>query len=139
VFIIGRLVSPLQRWLHRVSGGRISLTGAPVLLLTTTGRKTGLARTVPLFFVRDGDQFVVCNVTPPSERTNPWTLNVRANPRVLVQVKDDSITCLAREATAAEIDRLWPELIGIWPAYERFFEQGGTRSIFLLKPAGDTR
>ena len=137
VFIIGRVVSPGQRWLYRASGGRISLTGrAPALLLTTTGRKTGQPRTVPLFFIRDGQRIVVCNVTPPFERTNPWTLNLRANTRATVQIRGDIIQCQAREATGSEIDRYWGELIRIWPAYQLFFEQGGSRSIFILEPTG---
>ena len=54
VLVVGRVVSPLQRALYRASGARLSLTGrAPVLLLTTTGRRTGLPRTVPLFYVHD--------------------------------------------------------------------------------------
>lgn len=135
VRIIGRVVSPVQRWLYRLSGGRVSLTGrAPILLLTTTGRKTGRPRTVPLFFVRDGPNIVVCNVTPPFERTNPWTLNLRADPTAWVQIGGDRFPCEAREATAPEVDRLWGHLIRIWPAYQRFYNQGGKRSIFLLEP-----
>ena len=81
VLVIGRVVSPLQRQLYRRTGGRLSLTGrAPVLLLTTTGRRTGRARTVPLLYLRDGDRVVICNVNPGFERPNPWILNLRAQP-----------------------------------------------------------
>lgn len=67
VLVIGRVVSPLQRRLYRSSGGRLSLTGrAPVLLLTTTGRRSGKARTVPLLYLRDGDRVVICNVNQPT-------------------------------------------------------------------------
>jgi deazaflavin-dependent oxidoreductase (nitroreductase family) len=86
VLAIGRLISPAQRRLYRSTGGRLSLTGrAPVLLLTTTGRRTGIERTVPLLYLRDGDRLVVCNVNPGFERTNPWVLNLRAHPRARVQ------------------------------------------------------
>ena len=72
VFAIGRIVSPLQRELYRRTGGRLSLTGrAPVLLLTTTGRRTGKARTVPLLYIGDGDRLVICNVNPGFERPTP--------------------------------------------------------------------
>ena len=81
VLAIGRIVSPLQRELYRRTGGRLSLTGrAPVLLLTTTGRRTGKARTIPLLYVRDGDRLIVCNANPGFERPNPWVLNLRAEP-----------------------------------------------------------
>lgn len=82
VLAIGWVVSPLQRQLYRRTGGRFSLTGrAPVLLLTTTGRRTGKARTVPLLYLRDGNRVVICNVNPGFERPNPWVLNLRAQPR----------------------------------------------------------
>lgn len=137
VTLIGRVVSPLQRWIYKLTGGRLSLTGrAPVLLLTTRGRKTGRARTVPVFYLRDGERIIVCNATPPFERTNPWTLNLRATPDASVQIRNNIIQCRAREATNDEIARYWPALIEIWPAYRRFFEQGGKRSIFVLEPTG---
>jgi hypothetical protein len=72
VLAIGWVVSPLQRQLYRRTGGRFSLTGrAPVLLLTTTGRRTGKARTVPLLYLRDGNRVVICNVNPGFERPQP--------------------------------------------------------------------
>ncbi len=135
VFVIGQLVSPLHRWLYRLTGGRISLTGrAPVLLLTTTGRRTGKQRTVPVFYVRDGERLVVCNVTPPSERANPWTLNLRATPYASVQIRDRTIRCRAHPATDHELTRYWPELTEIWPPYQRFVDEGGEQSVFVLDP-----
>jgi deazaflavin-dependent oxidoreductase (nitroreductase family) len=136
VLAIGRVFSPLQRWLYRTTGGRISLTGpAPVLLLTTTGRRTGLQRTVPLLYVRDGVRLVICNVNPGFERPNPWTLNLRAEPRAQVQVGREILTMTAREASDEELDQYWPRLKEIWPAYETFYARGGQRSIFILEPA----
>jgi F420H(2)-dependent quinone reductase len=77
---IKHVVTPLQLLLFRHTGGRLSLTGrAPVLVLTTTGRRTGELRTVPAFYLRDGDRYALCNVRPPNERMNPWVLNVLAN------------------------------------------------------------
>ena len=135
VLFIGRVVSPLQKRLYQLSRGRLSLTGrSPVLLLTTTGRKTGKARTVPLFYLRHGERFVVCNVTPPGERLNPWPINLRANPLASVQIRGETIRCSARQATASEITKCWPALTEIWPAYQRFLDQGGQRSIFILEP-----
>src|SRR5262245_39323809 len=85
---IGRVVSPLQRQLYRSTGGRFSLTGsAPVLLLTTIGHRTGRGRTVPLLYLRDGGRLVVCNVNPGFERTNPWVVNLRAQPNARAQIR----------------------------------------------------
>ena len=138
VWAIGHVVSPLQRRLLLASGGRLSLTGKlPILLLTATGRRSGQPRTIPLIYVRDGDDLVVCNVRPPAERPNPWPLNVRANPHVSVRIKGSGQERVAREARADEIERYWPLLVRTWPAYERFFDETHERSIFVLERAGD--
>jgi F420H(2)-dependent quinone reductase len=135
VLAIGRVVSPLQRWLYIKSGGRVSLTGrVPVLLLTTTGRRTGLARTVPLLYTGEGDRLVVCNVNPSFERPNPWILNLRADPCARVQLRRDVFDVTAREASAEEVERYWPRLMRIWPAYQAFYDKGGKRSVFILQP-----
>lgn len=130
---IGNVVSPLQRRLLMLTKGRVSLMGKrPVLLLTTTGRRSGRLRATPLFYVRDGNAFVVCNVRPPTERPNPWPLNVRADPAVSVTIGGKTEHRTAREATPEEINRLWPRLVAVWPPYERFYAQTHERSIFLL-------
>jgi deazaflavin-dependent oxidoreductase (nitroreductase family) len=139
VLLIGRLISPLHRWLYRTTKGRVSLTGrAPVLLLTTIGRRTGRRRTVPLFYVRDGALLVVCNVNPGLERPNPWTMNLLANERASVELRGTTLSVDARLAEIEEIDRYWPQLVALWPAYERFYEQGGKRTLFVLTPADTT-
>lgn len=135
VLLIGGIVSPLQRRLLRATGGRLSLTGrAPVLLLTTRGRRTGKPRTVPLLYVRDGDQLVVCNVNPGFEQPNPWTLNLRADAHAGVEVGRETFQMTAREASEAELARYWPRLTRIWPAYQAFYDEGGRRSVFVLTP-----
>lgn len=135
VLAIGRVVSPLQRRLYRSTGGRFSLTGrAPVLLLTTTGRRSGRARTAPLLYLRDGDRVVICNVNPGFERPNPWVLNLHAQPRARVQIGRDTIMVRARPASGNELDRYWPGLAKLWPAYQVFYDRGGKRSVFVLEP-----
>jgi deazaflavin-dependent oxidoreductase (nitroreductase family) len=134
VWAIGHVVSPLQRRLLVATRGRISLTGKlPVLLLTATGRRSGRRRTIPLIFLRDGDDLVVCNVRPPSERPNPWPLNVRANPNVSVRIAGVTEQRVAREARGQEAEKYWPLLVDTWPAYERFFADTHERAIFVLQ------
>jgi F420H(2)-dependent quinone reductase len=138
VLAIGRIVSPLQRQLYRRTGGRLSLTGrAPVLLLTTTGRRSGQARTVPLFYLRDGGRLVICNVDPGFERPNPWVLNLRAAPHAQVQVGRDTAGVRARPASEDELDGYWPRLTKMWPACQDFYDKGGQRSVFVLEPQRD--
>ncbi len=130
-------VSPLDRWLYRRTGGQRVSTGrplGPLLLLTTTGRRTGMERTTPVFYLRDGDRLVVCNVNPGFERPNPWTLNLRANPVARVQVGPVSGVYQAREASEAEVERYWPDLVKVWPAYQTHYDRSGQRLVFLLEP-----
>lgn len=112
VWAIKNVVAPLQVLLHRFTGGHLSLTGrAPVLLLTTIRRRTRKLRTVPVYYLRDGDRYVVCNVRPPRERTNPWVLNLLANPQVRLGVRGLTLEGRARRADEIEIDRYWPRLV----------------------------
>lgn len=87
VRVIGGLISPFQRWVIRTTRGRVTLTGKPVLLLTAIGRRSGQPRTVPLLYLHEDGNFIVCNVRPPGERRNPWPLNVRAHPEVTIGIK----------------------------------------------------
>jgi deazaflavin-dependent oxidoreductase (nitroreductase family) len=136
VWAIKHVVAPLQLAILRYSNGRVSLTGrAPVLLLTTTGRRTGKPRTVPAFYLRDGDGYVVCNVRPPHERVNPWVLNLLANPRVRLTLHGVTVEGLARRAEQSETDRYWPELLQLWPAYGSFRDAEGDLSVFVVEAA----
>ena len=140
VWTIKRIVSPLQRRLLQLTGGRVSLTGrAPVLLLTTTGRRSGKERTTPLLYLRDGERVVVCNVNPGFERPNPWTLNLRASPEARVRIGGHSMPCRAREATPSEVDRYWPQFVKLWPAYQAFFDRSGQRTLFVLEETNEWR
>ena len=137
VWLIKHLISPLDRRLYRLTGGRILSTGrplGPVLLLTTKGRKTGEDRTNPVFYLRDGERLVLCNVNPGFERPNPWTLNLRANPLARVQIGHETRTYMARQATEDELEKYWPRLVEIWPAYQAHFDKSGKRIVFVLEP-----
>jgi hypothetical protein len=71
----------------------------------------------------------VRSTAPGFERPNPWVLNLRAQ----VQIGRDSITVRARPASGNELDRYWPRLAQLWPAYQTFYDRGGKRSVFVLE------
>jgi len=138
VWVIKYVISPFQRWIFRTTGGRfLSNVGSSreVVLLTTKGRRTGKDRTIPVFYLRDGEDIVICNVTPEFERTNPWVINLRSNPIAQIQIGSDTALYHAREATNDEIYSLWPQLVKLWPAYQVYLERGGQRTIFILQRA----
>lgn len=137
VWVIKHIVSPLDRFVYRLSGGRRTISrgaGSEVALLTTTGRKSGQPRITPVFHLCDGERVILCNVNPGFEKTNPWVLNLRANPIATVQAGGESRRFLARAASDVEVARYWPQLIALWPAYQVHFERSGERSIFILEP-----
>jgi len=126
VWFIKQVVAPLDRRLYRWTNGRCLTSGrplAPTLLLTTTGRKTGQPRTTPVFYVRDGRRIILCNVNPGFERSNSWTPNIRANPVVQIQIGAHTEHRRAREAAPEETAQYWPQLVLMWPAYQRHFEK----------------
>ena len=93
----------------RANGGKVGgpFEGAPLLLLHTTGAKTGRTRVKPLAYRRDGDRLVVFG-TKGGAPTNPeWYYNIRANPRVTVEVGSDRFEADARVAPPDERDRIW--------------------------------
>jgi F420H(2)-dependent quinone reductase len=141
-WFIKHVVSPLDRWLYQATSGRCVAIGrplGPLLLLTTTGRRTGVERTTPVFYLRDGERLVVCNVNPGFERPNPWTLNLRANATARVQIGKVRSIYQAREASQAEVDRYWPHLVAVWPAYQTFYDRSGQRLVFVLDPRESSR
>ena len=123
---------------YRVSGGRIGATfrGAPTLLLDTVGRTSGKRRTNPLIYAADGDDLVIVASKGGSHKHPAWWLNLRANPRTTVQVGGERREVVAREASGAERERLWPRVVEVWPDYEAYQRRTKrTIPVIVLSPA----
>jgi F420H(2)-dependent quinone reductase len=134
---LSRFVLRLAMWLHktlyRASGGRIGgRRGAvPILLLTTTGRRTGKRRTVPLQYLADGETLVVVASNGGRPANPSWFHNLRAQSRVEVEIGRERRAMQAREATAEERGRLWPAVVGLWSGYADY-QRGTAREIPLV-------
>ena len=104
---------------YRASGGKVGgrMGKAPVLLLTTTGRRSGKRRTAPLLYLRDGDALAIVASKGGDPRHPGWFLNLRERPDVEVEVGGTRERRRARVATEAERARLWPQLVEIFPRY----------------------
>lgn len=110
-------------WMYRRNGGEgmgSTFQKSPVALLTTTGRKTGEPRVSPLLFLRDGDRVILVASRGGSDKNPMWYLNLKANPAVKVQIKQEVLDLTARDATDAERDRYWPRLVQMYPAFEDY-------------------
>jgi deazaflavin-dependent oxidoreductase (nitroreductase family) len=94
-----------------------------LLLLTTTGAKTGQPRTTPMMFHPDGDRLLVVASNIGAPRHPDWYLNLAANPRVTVEVGDERYEAEARTAEGAERDRLWSMLKQTYPFFAEHEKQ----------------
>jgi deazaflavin-dependent oxidoreductase (nitroreductase family) len=135
-----RILPPVDRWLLRRTRGRRSVSSQldlPCLLLTTTGRKSGQARTQPLLYINDGDGYVVIGSNWGQQHHPAWTANLLADPSATVTVADRVVAVHAVLATGTERERLRELLIGMWPAYQTYERRAAGRElrIFRLGPA----
>jgi deazaflavin-dependent oxidoreductase (nitroreductase family) len=117
-----RVTGRVHTVLYRLTGGRIgqSAGGITNLLLTTTGRKSGEPRTVPLAYMEDQGRFVVVASNGGSDKPPGWWVNLRHQPAATVEVGTRTIPVLARETTDAERLRLWPRLKQANPFYGQY-------------------
>jgi deazaflavin-dependent oxidoreductase (nitroreductase family) len=94
--------------------------GVPTLLLTTTGRKSGEKRTIPIIFNMDGENFFLIASKGGAPAHPVWFLNLEANPNAVVQVKGEKWEVKARVAESPERERLWDIALVGWPQYNLY-------------------
>jgi len=92
--------------------------GVPTLLITTTGRKTRLARTTPLIFSRDGDDYVVVASKGGAPSHPNWYVNLTDKPDAEIQVLGEHLRVRARTASPEDKARLWRIVTAQWPNYD---------------------
>jgi deazaflavin-dependent oxidoreductase (nitroreductase family) len=129
--------------LLRVTGGRVSsVYPVPTMLLTTTGAKTGLQRTLPLVYLPDDPGLILVASNLGGEHHPGWYHNLIANPNVEVLAGDDSGSYMAAEITdAARRERAWAVVLSANPTYAYCKAHAGNKTIPLirLKRSGPTR
>jgi deazaflavin-dependent oxidoreductase (nitroreductase family) len=92
--------------------------GVPILLLTTTGRKSGQSWTTPLIYARDGDDYLVVASMGGAPQHPNWYRNLLAQPAARIQVRADHVEVTARTAADDEKPRLWQIVTRQWPNYD---------------------
>ncbi|MEJ7842438.1 MAG: nitroreductase family deazaflavin-dependent oxidoreductase [Rubrobacter sp.] len=133
-----------QKWatkihasLFRATGGKVGgrLVGSPVLLLVTTGRKSGLQRTTPLLYLDDGDRHVIVASNGGAAKHPVWWLNLRANPEATVEIGGRKTRVRATEAQGEERARLWRRLVLMYGPYESYQKKTDREiPVILLEP-----
>lgn len=117
------LVSRLHVVLYKASGGRVGghlAKTAPVLLLTTTGRKSGKRRTTPLLYVKDADRYVIVASVGGAPKNPAWYLNLRSNPAAAIQVGGRKLAVTAETAGPDDRARLWAAVTQMYAGYDAY-------------------
>jgi F420H(2)-dependent quinone reductase len=129
-----RVIPAMHLAVFRASNGRYGskLAGQDMLLLTTTGRRSGKKRTVPLLYVPDGDTYVVIGSNWAGPKHPLWVGNLLANPEASVQVGPERRTVTARVASGAQRERLWKLVTRQYSEYHEYARRIGDRREIAL-------
>jgi deazaflavin-dependent oxidoreductase (nitroreductase family) len=139
-WFFARTLMRADRLVYRLSNGRSTLAeqtaGLPVVMLTTTGARTGRARTVPVLGIEDGEAVIVLGTNYAQERAPAWTYNLRANPDAAVAVKGRERELTAREIVeGAEREVCWSKGAAVYPGFLEYRSRlSRTAPIFRLEP-----
>jgi deazaflavin-dependent oxidoreductase (nitroreductase family) len=137
-----RFASQTHLFWYRLTGGLIggSLGIAPVLFLTTTGRKTGRPRVTPLLYLTDGDDFVVAASNGGNTNHPAWWLNLEARPEAEVEVGRRRLPVEASKATGERRRRLWRQFVDVYSGYSGYERTAGREiPVVILSPRADAR
>jgi len=119
--LLRKVMHRIDRPLLRLSRGRLSFASAyPVLLLTTTGARSGKQRTVPLLYVRCGNGFAIIGTRFGSTHHPGWYYNLRARPQAIVEIDGAQSACVARVANEAEREEIWERAVRMYSGYKRY-------------------
>jgi deazaflavin-dependent oxidoreductase (nitroreductase family) len=105
--------------------------GGEVIILTTTGARSGKERRTPLIRVTDGERYFVVASMGGAPNNPNWYHNMVANPGVIIQDRAEVLPMVARQADAAEKARYWPIAVAAWPDYDKY-QSGTDRDIPLM-------
>jgi deazaflavin-dependent oxidoreductase (nitroreductase family) len=94
--------------------------GTVTLLLTTTGRKSGVPRTAPLIYQPYGDAYLIVASKGGAPAPPEWYLNLLSDPEAKVQIRGEVFDVVARDATPEEKPDMWRTMVAAWPAYDDY-------------------
>lgn len=132
-----RVTGKLNVPLYRLSGGRMfnRVGRAPVLLLTTTGRKSGEPRTAPVIYLRHGESFVVIGSNAGNTRNPAWALNLGANPEATIEIGRKRQRVRARLAEGSEREELWRAMADGYAGFDDYAQiTDRDIKLFVLEP-----
>jgi deazaflavin-dependent oxidoreductase (nitroreductase family) len=132
------VLTPIDRFLHKVTGGRFLLSKAlvPTVMLTTTGAKSGQPRQVPLACIPDGELIYLVGSNFGREHHPAWTGNLIKTPRAEVSFRGETFPVDAARLSDEEKAEIWPTILKVWPTYDSYVERSGRNlRVFRLSRA----
>ena len=132
-WVFKRTLHPIDKLLFKVTGGRITVpglvAGLPVIMVTTTGAKSGKARTMPLLGIpMDGD-IAIIGSNFGQKGTPGWVYNLRADPTAVIGYRGTTTDVSARLGTDAEADAAFAEAATVYPGYAKYRQRAHHRTI----------
>lgn len=139
VWLFSRILHHLDRSVHRLTGGRTTFSsiaaGAPMVFVTTTGAKSGLARTVPLQYIAPPDvrdEFALIGTNWGREHYPAWYHNLKAHPQARCTFNGQTFAYQAHEAQGEEYDRYWQRAVQMYAGYTLYKQRIHTRRIPIM-------
>jgi F420H(2)-dependent quinone reductase len=133
-----RVFTPLDTWLYPRTHGAVLSAGPtvlPLLMLTTFGRVSGRERTVPLLYMRRGDDLIVVGSNWARTQHPAWSENLLAQARCSVTLGRSTARARARLLPLEEADKLWPTLERFCPVWRTYRERSRRElRVFVLRP-----
>jgi len=137
-----KVMIPVNIFLYKLTGGAVGGTvrGLPVLLLTTTGRKSGKSRTVPLGYLKDGATYVIIASYAGQPKNPAWFFNLQDHPEATIQVKRLEMRVNAETANPEKRGELWARLMQVAPGYANYQERTDREiPMVILHPVDEGR
>lgn len=135
-WLAAKIAPPLDRWIFRLSNGRTTLSsivaGVPVILVTTTGAKSGQPRTIPLLGIPDGENIILIASNWGGKKHPAWYYNLKANPVVQVTGGGQDGTYTAEEVGVGGRERCWQRALAYYPGYNAYERRANGRIIPII-------
>jgi deazaflavin-dependent oxidoreductase (nitroreductase family) len=132
------LIVALDKFLMRLSRGKFPLlriAGLPELLITLTGRKSGLRRTTPLLYVPHDGRYLIAGSNWGRPGLPMWVLNLQASMEAEVEIRGRREKVRARQVEGEERAELWNVMLKVWPNYAHYAERTDREIfVFVLEP-----
>jgi F420H(2)-dependent quinone reductase len=132
-----RALGKLNVTLYRLTRGRLlgKVGRAPVLLLTTTGRRSAQQRTAPVVFMNDADRVVVIGSNAGNTHAPAWSLNLKANPDAEIEIRGRRRSVRARVAEGEERSELWQKMNAQYEGFDDYRQRTSRDiAVFVLEP-----